>query len=89
MGDMVSLGENPSYTGSAVQVPVKVTWNETLLTEDMDYICTYIDNVNVGTDTAKVTITGTGNFAGSVTKTFSIKPADLSEAELSGLSDVE
>ena len=87
--DMVSLGESPSYTGFGVQVPVKVTWNEQLLTENTDYTCAYSNNVNVGENTASVTITGTGNFAGNVTKTFSIKPADLSEAELSGLSDVE
>ena len=88
-GEMVSLGEDPSYTGSAVKVPVKVTWNETLLTEETDYRCAYSNNENVGENTASVTITGTGNYGGSVTKTFSIKPADLSEAELSGLSDAE
>ena len=87
--DMVSLGVNPSYTGFGVKVPVKVTWNEMLLTEETDYLCAYSNNVNVGENTASVTITGTGNFSGSVTKTFSITPADLSEAEISGLRDAE
>ena len=87
--DMVSLGVNPSYTGFGVKVPVKVTWNEMLLTEETDYLCAYSNNVNVGENTALVTITGTGNFSGSVTKMFSITPADLSEAEISGLRDAE
>ena len=87
--DMVTLGESPSYTGSEVMADVTVTWNGTALTENTDYTCAYSNNVNVGTDTATVTITGSGNFAGSVTKTFSITPADLSGAQILGLSDAE
>lgn len=47
------------------------------LKENVDFTATYSDNVNVGT--AKVTITGIGNYTGTVTKTFTIEPADISE----------
>ena len=87
--DMVTLGASPSYTGSGVMADVTVTWNGTTLTENTDYTCAYSDNVNIGENTATVTITGSGNFNGSVTKSFSITPADLSAAVISGLNNAE
>ncbi|MCD7864762.1 MAG: hypothetical protein LUG54_01825, partial [Clostridiales bacterium] len=55
-----------------VQTPaVTVTANGTTLTQDEDYTVTYADNASYGT--AAVTVTGTGNYTGTVTKTFSIR----------------
>ncbi|MBR3644362.1 MAG: hypothetical protein IKN57_12755, partial [Parasporobacterium sp.] len=45
----------------------------TVLTENKSYTVTYTDNVNAGT--ASVTVTGMGNYTGSKTVTFKIRPA--------------
>ena len=45
------------------------------LASGTDYTVSYKNNVNAGTATA--TITGTGNFTGSVSKTFAIKPMSI------------
>ena len=46
------------------------------LSEDTDFTITYANNVNAGT--ASAILTGTGNYTGSVTKNFTIKPLDIS-----------
>ena len=46
------------------------------LSEDTDFTVTYANNVNAGT--ASAILTGTGNYTGSVTKDFTIKPLDIS-----------
>lgn len=45
----------------------------TTLVEDRDYTVTYADNTAVGTNTAKVTVIGTGNYTGVRTLTFTIQ----------------
>ena len=55
------------------------------LTKDTDYTVSYADNVNAGT--ATVTISGMGKYSGSTTASFEIKPASVSKASVSGLSD--
>ena len=40
-----------------------------------DYKLTYKNNINAGTSTASVIITGKGNYAGGITKKFTIKQA--------------
>ena len=62
-----------TYTGSAITQAMTVTYDGKPLTEGTDYTVTYSNNVNVGT--ANVTITGTGSYKGSVTKTFKINAA--------------
>lgn len=70
--------ENSSYTYTGTEIKPKVTkvtvGGETL-TEKTDYTVSYSDNVNAGT--AKVTITGAGNYTGKKEKTFTIDKADL------------
>lgn len=46
------------------------------LLEDRDFKVTYSDNINAGE--AKVTVRGVGNYTGTVTKTFIIRPAGIS-----------
>ena len=78
-GDTVDMAEcvvtlaadSVPYTGSARTVGVTVTWQGTELAVDTDYTLVYANNVNVGP--ATVTVTGTGQFTGSVTKTFYIQ----------------
>ena len=65
--DMVTLyADSMVHTGSALTPEVKVTG----LVKDKDYTVAYSDNVNIGT--AKVTVAGKGNYAGTVEKTFKI-----------------
>ena len=62
---------NQTWTGYEIKPSFTVTLNETQLVKDTDYEVSYTDNVNVGTD-ATVTITGKGQYIGSVSKTFTI-----------------
>lgn len=70
-------GTSYTYDGSA-KVP-EVTVGK--LVRDQDYKVEYKDNVNAGT--ATVTIEGIGNYTGSVTRTFTIKPASISALGIS------
>ena len=65
------------YTGVEIEpeLTVELKGMNKTLTEGTDYEVAYDENVNVGD--AKVTITGKGNFMGSVTGTFRIKPAQV------------
>jgi len=61
-----------NYDGKAKKPAVKsVVLNGVTLKEGTDYTVKYSSNKNIGT--AKVTITGKGNYEGSVVKTFTIK----------------
>ena len=62
-------GAHP-YTGKAIEPDVKCKFNGKTLAKGKDYTLSYSNNVKVGN--AKVTITGKGNFAGKVDKTFTI-----------------
>ena len=68
--------EKTSYTydGKAKQPTVTVKDGSTTLTSGKDYEVTYADNLDAGT--AKVTITGKGDYSGSVTKEFTIQKAN-------------
>ena len=68
----VSDVEDKTYTGSAItpEVEVKDTARNTVLTKNKDYTISYKNNVNAGT--ATITITGKGNYTGTVEKTFKI-----------------
>ncbi len=62
--------ESYEYDGTAKEPSVSVKDGETVLKSGTDYTVTYSDNISAGT--AKVIITGKGNYTGSITKTFSI-----------------
>jgi hypothetical protein len=61
-----------TYTGSGIEPAVTVRDGAKTLTLTTDYTVSYGNNTNVGTDTAAVTITGTGNYTGSKTVNFTI-----------------
>ncbi len=70
-----------TYTfGQAITPEVKVSFGGKALTLNTDYTVTYTDNIDAGTATVK--IIGTGDYNKSVTKTFVIKPADISKASV-------
>ena len=64
-----------TYTGSAIEPEVTVTDGETPLTLGTDYTVSCSANINVGTATA--TITGIGDYSGTVEKEFAITKATL------------
>ncbi len=72
------------YDGTAKTPAVTVTLDGKTLSPTTDYAVAYTDNVNVGT--AKATVTGKGNYKGSVTKTFTITKANNSAGN-NGTSD--
>ena len=71
----VNGGSAVAYTGNQVTPSVTVILENNTLVADTDYTVTYTNNVNVGKD-ASVTITGKGNYTGSITKTFEIKSSE-------------
>lgn len=63
------------YTGKAIEpfsgsIKTKIAGNTVRITEGKDYTVTYANNTELGTATA--TLTGMGNYTGTVTKTFNI-----------------
>ena len=72
-----------AYDGKAKTPSVTVKVGEKTLKKDTDYTVSYSNNTKVGT--AKVTITGKGNYTGSVSKTYSIKN-NFKKATISGIS---
>ena len=66
---------NQTYTGKALTPKPTVKVGATTLREGTDYSLTYANNTNAGT--ATVTITGAGNYTGTITKTFAIRAASI------------
>lgn len=73
----VTIGDFPdkTYTGLSIQPVVVPADGNTALTEDTDYTVSYGANTNVGK--ATITVTGTGNYTGTVSKEWNITPAVL------------
>ena len=68
--NMVQSIASQPYTGSTIEPTVTVKDGRKTLTAGTDYTVTYKDNTNVGTATA--TVTGKGNYTGSVEAKFNI-----------------
>ncbi len=81
---MVSLEKDfYTYTGEPVTPDVMVTYlvdGTNIITAD-DYDVTYADNTDL-TEEATVTVTGKGNYTGSVTLTFAIREEEEEENEV-------
>ena len=73
-----------AYDGKAKTPSVTVKVGGKTLKKDTDYTVSYSNNIKVGT--AKVTITGKGNYTGTISKTYSIKN-DFKKATISGISN--
>ncbi len=71
----VTLGRDLAYTGSEQTQTVTVTVGGKELTEDTDYTVTGLTGTEPGDYT--VTVTGKGNYKGSVEKTFTIGKATI------------
>ena len=62
--------KDQEYTGGKIEPEVVISNDGVILKENTDYKVEYVDNVNVGKATIK--ITGIGNYTGTMTKTFNI-----------------
>ncbi len=81
---IAAIGDE-TYTGTALTPVPKVTWNGRTLGKGTDFTVSYANNINAGT--ATVTITGTGNYTDTVTRTFKILPRNVSECGWSNPAD--
>ncbi len=68
--------EDKDYTGTALTQDMKVFYGTRQLTSGSEYTVKYSANTKAGT--AKVTITGKGNYTGKAVEEFTIRPLDLS-----------
>ncbi|MBR4759287.1 MAG: leucine-rich repeat protein [Lachnospiraceae bacterium] len=73
------------YCAGYISPELTITYKGKNLLKNTDYSVSYSDNYNAGT--AKIMIEGYGNFTGSVTKQFTIKPAEMKDAEVIGLPE--
>ena len=72
---MVTSIANQTYCANAWEPDVVVTDGNKTLVKNSDYTVSYTDNINAGT--AKVKVTGQGNYKGTAEATFVIDPAPL------------
>lgn len=78
-GFTFTLQSNIMYTGSPLRPKLIVAeYNGHNMIEVTDYVLSYTNNVNAGNNTGHYTITGTGNYRGSVNRDFTIERASLS-----------
>ena len=73
------------YCGGEVKLALVVTAGFRYLSEETDYTVSYADNIKVGT--AKLTITGKGNYTGQIERTYKIKSIDIGNSQVSGYDD--
>ena len=83
-GATVASISDMTYTGSSIKPGVTVKDGSKTLVSGTDYSLSYSNNLNVGT--ATVTITGKGNYTGTLTKTFKIV-ADTTGFTISDVSE--
>lgn len=72
-----------SYSGRQITPGAVVKYNGVTLSSGRDYTVTYGTNVEVGS--GSVTITGINGFKGSLTKSFTIRPAQISSASVASI----
>lgn len=70
-----------TYDGNPVEPGFKVTYRGSVLAEGVDYEASISDNVDAGD--AAITVTGKGEFEGTLVKTFRIEPAPITSLALS------
>ena len=74
-GNVTVAASGLTYNGKEHKPAVTVKYAGKTLTANTDYKVAYKNNINAGTDTASVTVTGLGNYKSAVTKNFSIAQA--------------
>ncbi|MDO4169830.1 MAG: transglutaminase-like domain-containing protein [Lachnospiraceae bacterium] len=79
--------DDQEYSGTEKKPEITVKDGDTTLTKDKDYIITYKDNTNAGSASVTITVTGIGNYAGEVQKSFEIKPRNMENVTTSNIGD--
>ncbi|WP_415929272.1 hypothetical protein [Zhenpiania hominis] len=74
-----------TYKGSPLTPKPVVKDGDKVLKEGTDYSLKYEANTNAGT--AKVTVTGNGNYTGTASKTFTIAKANIQKANVTGVAN--
>ena len=82
----ISAIKDQNYTGKAVEPSLTITDNGRYLTEGKDYRVSYYNNTSQGT--ASVTISGIGNYSGTVHTSFKITELDNGEIFLNWLISI-
>ena len=80
---VISDVADQTYTGSLIAPNVTVTCNDVELVKDTDYTVSYSNNKNVGT--ATISITGIGDYTGTITKNFNIVARDISDTTIGSI----
>lgn len=75
-GLTVTMTSSYSYTGYMIEPVITIKNGTKTLVKDTDYTVSCTDNISVGT--ANVVIRGSGNYYGTLNKTFTIKAVPLS-----------
>ncbi len=76
-----------TYTGQAQTQTFTVKLGDKVLRRNTDYAVHYNNNNNVNVGTATVDIIGIGNYSAGIHLTFTIEPASIESAEVSGIED--
>lgn len=69
--------ETYTYAGKAIEPHITITCGGKTLQKDVDYTITYLNNNRIGV--ASIIVYGTGNYTGSLNKSFRIVGKDLSQ----------
>ncbi|MBE5926216.1 MAG: hypothetical protein E7270_04565 [Lachnospiraceae bacterium] len=76
---------NQVYQAKSITPEIVIMDGKYTLVKNKDYTVKYSSNVNVGT--AKLVVTGMGNYTGTVTKTFKIQARGMTTCIASAISD--
>ncbi|MBO4723401.1 MAG: BspA family leucine-rich repeat surface protein [Muribaculaceae bacterium] len=63
------------YQGEPIEPEPVVTYNGTVLTKGTDYTVSYVGSNSLGS--ATITVNGTGNYAGTIYKSYTLRDVDL------------
>ncbi len=85
--DMIGVIETQEYTGNDITPQPVVTDGNTILTSGADFDFSYDENINASENTATLTITGKGNYTGTASRKFTIKPKDIKGAVITLQAD--
>lgn len=88
---VVAAIEDRTYTGFAIEPKIEMTCNNVELVEGVDYELSYVDNIDANVKSGKkptVIIKGIGNYSGTISRTFNILQADLSDTSLVQIDEI-
>ena len=80
---VISDISDQTYTGSLIVPNITVSCNDVELVKNTDYTVSYSNNKNVGT--ATISITGIGDYTGTITKNFNIVARDISDTTIGSI----